>query len=441
MKTTRTLATAVAAAVTAPLLLLAAAPAYATTVTPPPAAPPVSAPTPSPSPAAFGKKPSIAELEKAVAQARKAHQDAVAVQEAALKELKKSHRERDWPEAVALVAAEKEAETATAAHTAAVKAREEAEAKLAALPGTATPEEREAAEKAVETARTTEATAATTKATADAKRAAADDTYIDRYIEDVRAYSLLRKAVETAAADLAAAEKALEDAKKNGDGGGDDDGDGMCKGDDRLVAELTGLPAKVTAGGTVDFTVRVTNNTGEAVDRAYGRVTLAPGTHTLVPLFKPRYAVGTSTTWRDWNSWGIDVNVGALKPGAHADLRLRLSPSAKLEKWSGRIEVSGSYERDGECAANTTLKSHTFQVVAATPSPTPTPTANTPAPQGGTKTAPLTGTTTTAATTGGTLAKTGSSDALNGLAVASGAAVLLGAAAVYGTRRRRTTGA
>ncbi|MCP9961244.1 hypothetical protein LUX05_07445 [Streptomyces somaliensis] len=212
----------------------------------------------------------------------------------------------------------------------------------------------------------------------------------------------------------------------------------MCDGDDRLVAELTGLPEKVTAGSTVDLTVRVTNNTGEAVDRAYAQVTLAPGTKDLVTLFEPQYSTGTSATWRDWNSWGIAVNVGGLKPGAHADLRLRLSPAATLRGWKGRIEVSGWYERGDDCGANTTMKVHRFQVVAA-PAASPSPQGGTTTPVGAT--IPV-GTTTTATTpTAGTLARTGSSDALKGLALTSGAAVLLGAGAVFATRRRGTTGA
>ncbi|MEU3818317.1 peptidase [Streptomyces sp. NPDC030392] len=434
MKTTRTLATAVAAAVTAPVLLLAAvAPAHATTVTPPPAPPAVAEPS------AFAKGPSIADLEKAVATARKAHEEAVAAKEAAyevlVKELRKDYKESDWPEAIALVAAEKAATEAAAAHTAAVKALDEAKAKLAALPGTATEEERKAAEKAVADAQTAADTAAAAKTLADQKRADARTAFDDRRVAMARQYSVLTEAVKKAAADLAAAEKALADAKK------DQDDDGMCAGDDALVAELTGLPEKVTAGSTVDLTVRVTNNTGKAVDRAYGRVTLEPGGAKLVPLFKPQYLAATSDKWRDWNSWGIALNVGKLEPGAHAELKLRLNPAASLKDWSGSLEVNGWYERGDDCGANTTLKSHKFQVVAPAATPAPTTTPNTPAPQGGTTTTPLTGGTTTTTATSGTLAKTGSSDALGGLAAASGAAVALGAAAVFATRRRRTTDA
>ncbi|CAL9472894.1 peptidase [Streptomyces sp. enrichment culture] len=433
MKTTRTLATAVAAAVTAPVLLLAATtPAYATTVTPPPAPPAVAEPS------SFTKGPSIADLEKAVAKARKAHEEAVAAKEAAyevlVKELRKDYKESDWPEAIALVAAEKAATEAATTHTTAVKALEEAKAKLAALPETATEEERKAAEKAVTEAQTAADTAAAAKTLADQKRADAHTAFDDRRVAMARQYSVLTEAVKKAAADLAAAEKALADAKKD-----QDDDNGMCAGDDALVAELTGLPEKVTAGTPVDLTVRVTNNTGEAVDRAFGQVTLEPGGEKLVPLFKPQYRTATSDKWRDWNSWGVAVNVGGLKPGAHADLKLRLNPAASLKDWSGSLQVNGWYERGDDCGANTTLKSHTFQVVAPAVTPPPTTAPNTPTQQGGTTTTPLTGGTTT--TTGGTLAKTGSSDALGGLAAASGAAVALGAAAVFATRRRRTTDA
>lgn len=259
-----------------------------------------------------------------------------------------------------------------------MKALEEARAKLAALPGTATEEEKKAAEAAVKAAETTAATAATAKETADKKLIDARDALADMHIEASQVYSRLTKAVEEAAADLAAAEKALEDAKKDEDGKGDEDDDGMCAEDDRLVAELTGLPAKVAAGSTVDLTVRVTNNTGKTVDRAYGQVALAPAGGALVTLFTPRFSTGPSTTWRPWNSKGIAVNVGELEPGAHADLRLRLSPAASIRDWSGRIEVSGWYERGDDCGANTTLKRHAFQVVAALAT---TPPPNTPAPR------------------------------------------------------------
>ncbi|MFV2120622.1 peptidase, partial [Streptomyces sp. Act-28] len=414
MKTRRTLATAVAAALTAPVLLLAAGPASAATVTPPPARPAVSA-----APDTFEKGRSIADLEKAVEEARKAHEAAVAAKKAADEKVLVAVSD-DTPEAIAAAAAKKAAETAAAAHTAAVKALEEAEAKLAALPDTATPEERATAEKAVKEARAVVEKAAAEKATADKKRADAGKALSDMRVAAFEAVHQAEEAIEEAAADLADAEKALADAKKDAE-----DDDGMCEGDDRLVAELTGLPARVTAGSTVDLTVRVTNNTGETVDRAYGQIGLAPGTKSLVTLFKPQYSTGTSTQWRDWNSWGVAVDVGELEPGAHADLRLRLNPAASLKDWSGRVEVSGWYERGDDCGANTTMKVHRFQVVAApaaSPSPSPSPTpSSVPSPQGGTTT-PIRTTT----TTGGTLAKTGSSDALNGLALASGAALLLG---------------
>lgn len=435
MKTRRTLATAVAAAVTAPVLLLAAGPASAATVTPPPTPPAVSA-SPSLPPGTLAKGPSIEDLEKAVEEARKAYEAAVAAEAAALKAVKDPLPDTT-PEVVALVAAKKELDAATAAHTAAVKALDEAKAKLAALGDTAPPEERTAAEKAVKDAQAAADAAAIAKADADKKFTDADTALDDLRVALVRAYGTAKKATEEARAELAAAEKALADAKK----AEEDDDNGMCVGDDALVAELTGLPEKVTAGTAVDLTVRVTNDTDEKVDRAYGQVTLAPGGKNLVDLFKPQYATAASSKWRDWNSWGIGVNVGALEPGAHADLKLRLNPAASLKDWSGRVEVSGWYERGDDCGANTTLKAHKFQVVAATgASPSPGPSA-----QGGGTTTPVgTATPTTAATTtttGGTLAKTGSSDSLDGLALAGGAAVALGAGAVFAVRRRRTTDA
>ncbi|MCP9945573.1 peptidase [Streptomyces somaliensis] len=431
MKTTRTPATAVAAAVIAPVVLLAASPAYAATVSPPPAPPAVSEPSGARGPSGFGKGRSVADLEKAVAEARKAYDAAMAAKAAAYEKLLVAVSDTT-PEALAAAAAGKEAIAATVAHTAAVKVLEEAEAKLAALPDTAAPEARTAAEKAVADARTAVEEAAAEKTAADGKRAEAGKALDDMRVAAFRADHLAGEAVKKAAADLAAAEKALADAKE------EEEDDGMCDGDDRLVAELTGLPEKVTAGSTVDLTVRVTNNTGEAVDRAYAQVTLAPGTKDLVTLFEPQYSTGTSATWRDWNSWGIAVNVGGLKPGAHADLRLRLSPAATLRGWKGRIEVSGWYERGDDCGANTTMKVHRFQVVAA-PAASPSPQGGTTTPVGAT--IPV-GTTTTATTpTAGTLARTGSSDALKGLALTSGAAVLLGAGAVFATRRRGTTGA
>lgn len=429
VKTRRTPATAVAAAVIAPVVLLAASPAYAATVTPPPAPPSVSGPSGARGPSGFGKGRSVADLEKAVAEARKAYDAAMAAKAAAYEKLLVAVSDTT-PEALAAAAAGKEAIAATAAHTAAVKVLEEAEAKLAALPDTAAPEARTAAEKAVADARTAVGEAAAEKTAADGKRAEAGKALGDMRVAAFRADHLAGEAVKKAAADLATAEKALADAKK------EEDDDGMCDGDDRLVAELTGLPEKVTAGSTVDLTVRVTNNTGEAVDRAYAQVTLAPGTKDLVTLFEPQYSTDASATWRDWNSWGIAVNVGGLKPGAHADLRLRLNPAATLKDWSGRVEVNGWYERGDDCGANTTLKLHNFRVVAA-PVTSPPPA---PSPQGGTTT-PVGTTTTTTTPTAGTLARTGSPDALSGLAATAGAAITLGAAAVYGTRRRRSTGA
>ncbi|MFG2330646.1 LPXTG cell wall anchor domain-containing protein [Streptomyces sp. NPDC048604] len=424
MKIRRMLATAVAAAVTTPVVLLSAAPAFADT-----------------KPAATQQeqqKPTVEELERRVAVAQKAYDAAVAAlakataaREAAVKD--------DAPLAKAVEEAKKAADTAYAAWKAAEAKQAEAEAALKALPDTATPEERAAAEKAV-----ADAKKVTTRLSAETFLA--DDAYVTatKNLNDARtaaynAEELAKKAKDEAFKALEAAKAALEKAKEEEEDGGEGED---CVAEPKFTTVVNGLPSKVVGGTTVNFTMKVTNGTAKKMDEVYPYAFVhafdTKGLKELDKYLDLEYYSGGS--WKDADEeteteFGIG-NVGPLKAKSSLTVKLRLKVDAKIPAGQGAAFVAGDYwNEDESCGGTPDLDYYEFEILAkgsdagkvddAKGKPGK-PNGNTA--QGGTSNTPV---------TTGTLAKTGSNDAVPQLAMAGAAAVALGAGAMFVARRRK----
>ncbi|KEF02283.1 MULTISPECIES: LPXTG cell wall anchor domain-containing protein [Streptomyces] len=219
--------------------------------------------------------------------------------------------------------------------------------------------------------------------------------------------------------------------------------------------ELRGLPSKIVAGsGWVDFTFRATNISGEHI--------------TSVSAFALVYALKDPTTddvsdhltfqWLDarTGTWkrvpaaeendGFFASLGGrdgLRPGEYAEAKLRLKADAKTPaSYGGAVSVGWYANADHECGFSEAMDYDFTILPAGSGKPgTHVPDAqgkpgkpghrpNRPAPQGGTKQQvqlPVTG----------KLADTGASSGLPTLALAGGAAVALGAGAVFAVRRRK----
>ncbi|MFG3287022.1 LPXTG cell wall anchor domain-containing protein [Streptomyces sp. NPDC048111] len=414
MNIRRILATTVVAAVTAPAALLSVSPALAAGA----------------KPAAQAQKPTYEDLKKAAADAAKAY-DAANKAYADQRVLLEKVMSDDAPEAKAFHDARDAAVKAKEARTAADKAVTDAKDRLAALPATATPEERATAEKAVTDAETAARAAAAAQTAAEAKQKSTGDALDDLRIDTARTYGQLTKARDAAQKTKDAADAALKAA-------------GECLWQSSVTSELKGLPAQVVAGTTVDFSFRVSNGAGRTLD--------------VNPLFFVHTAQGKAQ-WLDGNVWkelpdepSIVAPAKGVAAGSTIEVKVRLTVDAKAKAGKGDALIAGNASDAYNPCILGPMTGYKFTVLTAgsktdgeaakpqpgkdkdRPKPSSEPAAggSTPTAQGGAATTPL-----STGTAKGALASTGSSSAVPGLALAGGAAVVLGAGAVVATRRRK----
>ncbi|MHC3393041.1 hypothetical protein ACLQ2E_26775 [Streptomyces lavendulocolor] len=423
MKIRRLLATAVVAAVTAPAALAPVAPASAATgpAAPRPQVPPLGRSSGAPYAADDAARPSLMELEKAAAAARQAYDAAVAAEAAAVRALADELSDTA-PLAVAAAGADRDAEAAAAARQAAADRLADAEAALKDLPEDAAEAEKARAEQDVADALAAAEDAAEAQAVGTRAKEAT------RARDDARAAASARvhRAGEDKAKALAAreaADKALADARKEAERG-------ACVPEDRLTVEVTGLPATITAGTTVDFTVRVGNGTDRTLDEVWPYVRVE-GPDDLLDVL---WSTADSPAWQDADADHYAGAVEKLAAGAHAEVKVRLRVAASAPAGDGVATVAADYLNDDEsCGGTPEFHEYGFGVVAAAPLPGPPaarPASPAHQPQGAAATRPLT---TPAA---GSLADTGSSSAVPQVA-AAGTAVALGAGLILAARRRR----
>lgn len=429
MKIRRALATAVAAAVTAPAVLLSVTPAFADT-------------EPAAQTQEKQSKPTIKDLEKAAAAAQKAYEEAVKARDEAQVTVRKAFEELSkdsHPLVAADNAAKQAAKDAAAAKTTADQAVTDAKAAIEALPTDATEEQKTAAATALSEAEAAATTAATAKTAADTKAAETNDAVQDARVAAARAASVADKALDDALAAKIAADAALAKAKKEAEEGQD------CEPENDLTAKVTGLPTKLVAGTTTAFSLRVTNGSDRHMDEviAYAGVhaTDKTGLKDTGEFFRLQWSTKSSPKWQDVNEDSYIDGVGALKPGARADVKLRLTLDKATPAGNGVAFIAADFfNEDGSCGGTPGADMYEFDVKAAgskpgkaedakpKPSKTTKPGGNGHTPQGSASATPA---------TNGSLAATGSSSATTSIALAGGAAVVLGAAAVFVVRRRK----
>ncbi|MEU5435197.1 LAETG motif-containing sortase-dependent surface protein [Streptomyces sp. NPDC020719] len=425
MKIRRVLATAVAAAVTAPVVILSAGTAFADAH---PAAQ-----------AQAQQKPTIEELEKAAAEAKKAYDDAVAAENVARKAVDAALSD-DAPLHVKAKAAAKEAGAAYAAKTVADKAVSDAQFILDKLPADASEADKAAAQKALADAKKDAEKADAAFKAADTKAAAALKEQQDADVAVLRVLHDATEATKKALAAKNAADQALADAKKAAE-------NPSCEMDPGLTTVVTGLPSKIAAGSTTDFSLRVTNGTGKNIDKlwpfTYLHATDKSGHKVTDDLLRLQWSTAASGGWKDLDSLHRAGVINGLKDGTHYDMKLRLKVDAKAPAGPGIAFVAGDYvNKDKSCGGTPDLTEYSFEILPAgakpgevDPAKPAKGKANTSDPKtqtSATSTTPLNTTNT------GTLAATGASSDTPKLALAGGAAVVVGAGAVIAARRRRS---
>ncbi|WP_141310872.1 peptidase [Streptomyces spinoverrucosus] len=424
MKIRCVLATAVAAAVTAPVVLLSAAPAFADE---------------KPAAQTQQAKPTIEELQQAVDVAQKEYDAAVIAVNDAVKFLKEDMSADTYPTKAAAIEAEKAAEAAAKAKTEADQAVVDAQARLDAA---TTDEEKATAQTALDEAKKAAEVAAEAKTAADTKAAEAMTTHSDARVAQARKIHLLQQARDEAKEKLDDAKKALADAEAEQ---GQEPG-GECVPEPKLTAVVTGLPDKVVGGTTENFTLRLTNGTDKTMDEVYPYAAVHAfddkGLKELDSYLDLEWSTAASPNWRDvdlLDEW----SVGSLKPKSSVDVKLRLKIDADIPAGQGAAYVSADYANEDEsCGGYPGLDDSKFQILAKGSDSDPGKaegaegkTDNT-TEQGGVSTTPVNGSGGNS-TGNGSLAETGSSDVLPKAALASGAALVLGAGAVVIARRRK----
>ncbi|MFH9297945.1 LAETG motif-containing sortase-dependent surface protein [Streptomyces sp. NPDC017520] len=436
MKIRRALATAVAAAVTAPVVLLSVTPAFADTK-----------PVTQTQTQNKQNKPTIKELEKAAAEAQKAYEEAVKARDKAQITVRRALQELSedsHPLVAAANAAKEAAKLAADAKDAADKAVTEAETAITELPAEATEEQKTAAATALSEAQSTATAAATAKTAADTKAADAREAVTEARIEAFRAAGVADKALEDALAAKIAADAALAQAKKEAEEEGED-----CEPENDLTAVVTGLPTKLVAGTTTAFSLRVTNGSDRHMDEIITYVgvhaTDKTGLKDTGKFFRLQWSSESSPKWKNVKDDYIDA-VGALKAHTGTDLKMRLTLDKATPAGNGVAFIAAHfYNKDGSCGGTPGADQYEFDVKAAGSKPgktedaKPKPAKTTKPGDKGSGHQPQGSASGTPAKTGtdGSLAATGSSSATTSIALAGGAAVLLGAAAVFVVRRRK----
>ncbi|MBT2444414.1 peptidase [Streptomyces sp. ISL-36] len=423
MKIRRILATAVAAAVTTPVVLLSAAPAFADT-------------KPAPAQTQEQKqKPTIEQLKLAVAAAQNAYDAAVVAYDDSQKAIDALDKP-DHPLQVALAAAKTAAATADGEKTAADQAVVDAQAKL---DGATTDEEKAAAQTALDEAKRKAEAAATAKTTADGNLAGANKAVENERVALLRKTGEALTAKEEAKTALDAAKKALADAEKEAEEPGEEPGEEPphedCAPEPAFTSVVQGLPEKVVAGTTVDFTLRLTNGTDRQMDEAYVFAAVhafdEKGLKPLDRYLDLEWSTAANPEWVDVPV-AEELFVGALKAKSSVDVKLRLKVDADTPAGQGVTFVAGDFwNEDESCGGTPDLTEYEFDILAKGSDPGKVDDA-TGKPGGTHTTTPVTNT-----TTHGVLAATGSSDAVPQIALAGGAALVLGAGAMVVARRRR----
>ncbi|MYR45104.1 LPXTG cell wall anchor domain-containing protein [Streptomyces sp. SID5910] len=426
---------AAAVAVVTPVALFAATPALA-------------AGTPT---AQTQNQPTYAELVKAATDTKKAYDEAVTAEEEGRKKVDatlESLNSDTHPLKAAAVTAKKAAKDAADARTAAEQAVSDAED---ALDAAADDTERAEAQKALETAEAELAKAVEAQQKADTAAEAAQTALGDARVAAVREYGVVKDTLDKALKAKEAAEAALAAAKE-------------CVRENGLTSLVVGLPSKVVAGSTVDFTLRVTNGTTRtlSVDPLAFFHVVGEGADV-----KSQLAVEWSngSGWQALPSDGPThiAHIDVMKPGERSDVNLRMKVGPEAPAADAFALLAGDASDAYNPCVLGPMKRYDFALLPAGSEPGTVDEAQPGRPdedddkrpdtaKPGTDTGAGTGTTgagtsaqggtseqtvTTTTAESGSLAATGASSTTT-LALTSALTAALGAGAFFTARRRKT---
>ncbi|MGW2412240.1 LPXTG cell wall anchor domain-containing protein [Streptomyces tubercidicus] len=220
---------------------------------------------------------------------------------------------------------------------------------------------------------------------------------------------------------------------------------------DQLQAAVHGLPRQLAAGGAwTPFSMTLANTTGKPLEKVlpFLHVSSAEGADRL----ETEYRDAKTGRWKTFHDAEPEDVFGffAVGPRSTLTLQLRTRVVKDAKPGAGYALAAGDYRNgDGSCGSAKEAWSD-FTILPAGTKPTQPPTAkpSEPGKPGGTaepgQSAAPAGSTGGADSTGGLspqgggqLATTGSSSALPAIALAGGAAMVVGSGAVFAVRRRK----
>ncbi|MFE3768615.1 LPXTG cell wall anchor domain-containing protein [Streptomyces sp. NPDC059122] len=244
-------------------------------------------------------------------------------------------------------------------------------------------------------------------------------------------------------------------------GGGKDAGDSDGAGQscafesDQLHVAVQGLPSQLTAGGAwTPFSMSLTNTTGKPLAKVqpFLRVSSAEDVDRPYWELETEYRDAKTGRWKTFHDAEPDDLFGSFAVGPRSTLTLQLRTRVvkDAKPGAGYALAAGDYRNpDGSCgSAKEAWYDFTILPAGAKPTQPPTAKPTEPGKPGATaepsrSAAPGAGTGGSASTGGlgpmggAHLAATGSSSALPAIALAGGAAMVVGAGAVIGVRRRK----
>ncbi|MFF7700990.1 LPXTG cell wall anchor domain-containing protein [Streptomyces lydicus] len=224
---------------------------------------------------------------------------------------------------------------------------------------------------------------------------------------------------------------------------------------DQLHAAVHGLPHQLAAGDAwTPFSMTLTNTTGKPLEEVQPFLLVSSAEDVDRPYWEleTEYRDAKTGRWKTFHDAEPDELFGffAVGPRSTLTLQLRTRVVKDAKPGAGYALAAGDYRnRDGSCgSAKEAWYDFTILPAGAKPTQAPTSKPSEPGKPGGTaepgRSAAAGGGTGGSDSTGGLspqggaqLAATGSSSALPAIALAGGAATVVGAGAVIGVRRRK----
>ncbi|MBT2450176.1 hypothetical protein J7F03_24480 [Streptomyces sp. ISL-43] len=145
--------------------------------------------------------------------------------------------------------------------------------------------------------------------------------------------------------------------------------------DERTTSELVGFPTRLVAGTWSAFTFRTVNTSASPLKAVGANVDASASASDTYAELK------ITTQWYDkaakkWQTMPHASKFatigGTLKPGARADVKMRVRADVKSKAGQGFAFDYGRYAgKDGVCGFARTIHEYDFEVVPAAPAPKP----------------------------------------------------------------------